>query len=173
MRCECGRFSAGPVCGYCLTGDGIASGVKKPGRLVDVERLTEGESRPNTRFVCGPDGCHGALTEREEHGVVAENLGTVVDGARSDRDGNSRTPVLKVSRSVSVYVIPRVERTGMLCSCGEPEPMVAEIGFWLDTGNDVALVTEAYPDLSAERLIWFRCVACGSVTRETLVPALL
>lgn len=101
MRCECGRFSAGPVCGYCLTGEGTASGVKK-------ERC-----------------------------------------------------------SASTYVIPRVERTGLLCSCGEPEPMVAEIGQWI--GKD--WVTRGV--VSRERLLWYRCVACGSVTRETLVPAAL
>lgn len=77
--------------------------------------------------------------------------------------------------SPSVYVIPRVERTGMLCSCGEPESMAAEVGFWLDDGGeDLQRVAYAYPaELLGERLLWFRCVACGSVTRETLVPAAL
>lgn len=72
---------------------------------------------------------------------------------------------------MSAYVIPRVEREGLFCPCGELEPMVVEVGFWLDDGIGISLVTDALPTISEERLLWHRCVLCGSISRETLLPA--
>lgn len=59
----------------------------------------------------------------------------------------------------------RVERNGMYCPCGAAEPMSPEEGRWLETRTLID------PWLSAERLLWYRCVDCGAITREILVPA--
>lgn len=126
MRCECGRYSIGSVCGYCLTGDGEPSGVKRG--LVDIARLRGGEQKPNLPKVCGPDGCKR-------------------------------------------IVVPRVERKGLFCPCGEEIPMVAEIGQWVERVESVFASRPPAVRTSEERLLWYRCVACGGVTRETLVPA--
>lgn len=62
------------------------------------------------------------------------------------------------------YVIPTVERTGLLCPCGELEPMRPEEGDWIDGPGRFAFF------VCNERLLWHRCVACGSISRETLLP---
>lgn len=71
---------------------------------------------------------------------------------------------------MSAYVIPTVERTGLLCPCGESEPMVPEEGTWVDSIPDDDSWRLALVEISRERLLWYRCVACGSISRETLLP---
>lgn len=101
----------------------VRVGVRLPeGLLARVEERAVVEGRTLTGMVERLLflGLGTVVTERDGGGVVAESRRTVVDGARSDGEGDSRTPVSVASRSVTAGCgRSGFHRAGVFCkSCG-------------------------------------------------------
>ena len=86
---------------------------------IEARRLVEQRTLTNMLERLLSLGLGQVVTERDEGRVVAESRRTGVDVDRSVGEGDSRTPVLISSRSVTVCPNQRFHREGVFCKgCG-------------------------------------------------------
>lgn len=157
MKCpECGRYTITDRCAYCEAG------------------LPKLEPPPRRSVLDGPREFPTLRWRYEDETPAERKRLAAIPAAPKPKRFRRRRPKPVVVRVETAkarrpsYVIPAVERTGLLCPCGETEPMRTEVGFWLDDGQQLTLVRNP-----AGELLWYRCASCGSITRETLLPAVV